>query len=528
MNETVAIIISALVCALLFVLMTEKSLGAIQQAGYSNLKFLRWLRNKENLFFNRLSVLSLCLFLSTAIISLCFSFLGTDYAVVVSAIPFFALCLYYFHSDKKYALKVPVKYTGRVKRLLVGYLIITALVCFGWLSLLAFLISLSGWYFHALLGFTPFAILPITLPICLCIANGILSVFENARNKKFIKRAGQVLDEKQILRIAVVGSFGKTSVKNILSTLLAEKYTTLFSEASFNTPMGIAKTVTKPEFENAEVLVAEMGARKQGDIEELCNMVKPDYAIFTGVCNQHIQTFKTLDEIVKEKSKVLDYAKTVVCGNTLKHKIACKNALFVDENLVRNITYFATKTKFTIELDGEELAVETPLLGESAVENISLCVTLAKTLGLTTEEIKNGLSKLQPIPHRLQLLQADGVYILDDGYNANPKGADEAIKALCRFEGRKCIVTPGLVECGILQEQIKGELGQTIAKANLDKVILVGETLVTAVKNGYLQAGGDAQALTVVPTLERAQKVIAEWITLGDTVLFLNDLPDLY
>ena len=94
----------------------------------------------------------------------------------------------------------------------------------------------------------------------------------------------------------MVGSFGKTSVKNILSTLLAEKYTTLFSEASFNTPMGIAKTVTKPEFENAEVLVAEMGARKKGDIEELCKIVKPDYAIFTGVCNQHIQTFKTLDE----------------------------------------------------------------------------------------------------------------------------------------------------------------------------------------------------------------------------------------
>ena len=528
MNETVAMIIASLVCALLFVLMTEKCLGAIQQAGYNNGKFLRWLRGKSNMLFNRLSVLSLCLALATAIVSLCFSFLGTGYAVVISSVPFFAICLYYLYSDKKYALKVRVKYTGRVKRLFVGYLFITACVSYAFLAVLHFLMVLSGWYYHRLFAFVPFAIMPMCLPVSLCLANGLLSIFENARNKKFVKRAGQVLNEKKIVRVAVVGSFGKTSVKNILTTLLQEKYKTVATEASFNTPIGIAKTVQKPEFETAEVFVAEMGARKTGDIKELCEMVKPDFAVFTGVCNQHLETFGNLDAVVKEKSRVLDYATTVVCGASLQGKITAENAVFVDETAVGNIRFGATSTNFNLRIKDETVSVETTLLGENAVENISLAVTLALAMGLTADEIKRGLSKLQPVPHRLQLIKSGGVYIIDDGYNANPKGAEEAIKALCRFDSRKCIVTPGIVECGVLEEKINAHLGETIAKANLDKVILVGETLVTAVRDGYQKAGGTMERLKIVPTLEKAQKLLSEWIVSGDAVLFLNDLPDVY
>lgn len=528
MNETVAMMISALVCALLFVCMTEKSLGAMQQAGYKNEKFLRWLRSKNNMFFNRLSVLSLCLALATAIVSLCFSFLGVNYAVIISSIPFFALCLYYLYSDKKYALKVPVKYTARVKRLFVGYLFITACVCYAWIAVLRFLAVLSGWYYHGLFAFVPVAILPISLPVCLCLANAILSIFENAKNKKFIKRAGQVLNEKRLTRVAVVGSYGKTSVKNILTTLLKEKYQTIATEASFNTPIGIAKTVETPEFENAEVFVAEMGARKRGDIVELCEMVKPDYAVFTGVCSQHIETFHTIEAILEEKSQVLDYAKKVVCGSSLQGKIDRENAIFVSEKSVGNLRLFATNTHFNLCLGDETVSVETSLLGESAVENIALAVTLAKEMGLTAEEIKRGLSKLQPIPHRLQLIKTGNAYILDDGYNSNPKGAEEAIKALCRFDGRKCIVTPGLIECGVLEETLNNTLGERIAKANLDKVILVGETLVTAVKDGYQKAGGDMENLKIVPTLNKAQELLSSWVASGDAVLFLNDLPDVY
>ena len=172
--------------------------------------------------------------------------------------------------------------------------------------------------------------------------------------------------------------------------------------------------------------------------------------------------------------------------------------------------------------------MKTPLLGRAAVENITLAVTLAKEMGLTVEEIEKGLKTITPIPHRLQLLESDGVYILDDGYNCNPVGAKEAIEALGRFEGRKCIVTPGIVECGILEETINGVLGEEIARAKFDKVILVGDTLVGAVKDGYVTAGGEIDALASAQTLEDVKGLLAEWTKKGDAVLFLNDLPDVY
>ena len=151
-----------------------------------------------------------------------------------------------------------------------------------------------------------------------------------------------------------------------------------------------------------------------------------------------------------------------------------------------------------------------------------------KLFGLTAEEIARGLSKLQAVPHRLALTEQKGVYILDDGYNCNPKGAAEALKALSRFSGRKCLVTPGIVECGILEENINGDLGAKIAGYGFDKVILVGNTLIGSVKKGFENAGGDMATLSVVECLDKAQTVLKGYLQEGDAVLFLNDLPDVY
>ena len=139
-----------------------------------------------------------------------------------------------------------------------------------------------------------------------------------------------------------------------------------------------------------------------------------------------------------------------------------------------------------------------------------------------------GLEKLKPIPHRLQLIETNGIYVLDDGYNCSPKSAQEAIEALKRFGGRKCIVTPGIIECGVLEEKINGALGAEIAKAGFDKVIFVGETLVGVVKRGYDEAGGNVEKCAKARTLDEARKLLSTWLVPGDAVLFLNDLPDVY
>ena len=531
MDDFTVRLVASVVTACLFCFCTFKLLGAMQQSGYKSREFWRWMRRKDNLFFNRLGVLSLCLALSGTVTLLCFSFLGRTWALLCSAVPFFALCLLFWKVDGKYALKVSVKRTGRLCRLLLVYGVFLAIACFAVISSLYLLSVWFGARLYAYIAYVPFALTPLLTPFLLMLANTVTKGFENGRNEKFVKQAGQVLDETKIIRIGIVGSYGKTSVKNILKTLLSSKYAVVETPESYNTPIGVAKTVFSPDFDGKEVLIAEMGARKEGDIAELCALVKPDYAIFTGVCEQHISTFGTIDAVLKEKSSILRYGvKKAVLGEGLKGIVQtdCENVVYAGLSQVKDLRLEGEKTCFTFMLAGKEIKAETKLLGNAAAENILLAATLAYEMGVSVEEIEKGISALQPVPHRLQLRKENGVYILDDGYNCNPKGAKEAISALCRFSGRKCIVTPGMVECGVLEEKINGELGEEIARAKLDKVILVGDTLVGLVKKGYEEGGGDMKKLTLSQTLVGAQVLLADWLQEGDAVLFLNDLPDVY
>ena len=536
MSENVLRIIATVFSAGLFTMCTWKLLGAMQQSGYKNGVFWRWLRKKDNLFYNRLTVYALCLVLTTAVASLCFSFLGTRTALICSAAAFIGCGVWFCYADEKYALKIPVNPTGRVVRLTIVYAFLIACVSYLVIGVLALLSKINGSQLYALVAYVPFAVMPLLLPMLLCVANALTGVFENAHNKKFVKRMGQVLDESKIIRVGVVGSYGKTSVKNILQTILLEKYndSVMATPASYNTPIGVAKTVQDPAFQEKQVLIAEMGARKAGDIAQLCQMVKPNYAIFTGVCEQHIESFGSIENVWKAKSEIFDCTEKVVCGKSLQtwleqdERIEKQKAIFQNGVEVKEIKLGATQTSFLLCVDGKEFTVTTKLLGNGAVENIFLSAMLAYEMGLTGEEIARGIAKLEYIPHRLQLLEKNGVYILDDGYNCNPKGAEESLAALARFAGKKCLVTPGIVECGVLEEKINGELGEKIAKYGFDKVVLVGDTLVGAVKAGYQKANGDESRLSVARTLDDAAASLGEWLQAGDAVLFLNDLPDVY
>ncbi len=537
MGEVLQRIAATLLCTTLFCMASVKSAGVMQQSGYKGKKFLCWLSAKENMLFNRLCVLALCLALTCGITALCFSFLGVKAALIVSALPFIGLMLCYLAADRKYALKVQVNWTSRLKRLFVLYAFLVACVTYAFIAVLAFLSKVNSSQTYALIAYVPFALAVILLPFLLALAAAIIAPFEKTRNAKFVKRAGQVLDETQIVRVAIVGSYGKTSVKNILKTILEEKFSVVATPQSYNTPMGIAKTVLSADFANKQIFIAEMGARNEGDVQELVDLVKPDFAAFTGVCEQHMQTFGSVENAFNEKSAVVRGEAFCVCGESLQARMQDafeeeflkESVVFAGLNNVENLQLLPTRTKFTLVLGDERVEVETSLLGAHAAENIALAATLAyEGLGVTAQEIAQGVAKLQAIPHRLQLIESGGAYILDDAYNSNIMGAKQALDALARFEKGRCVVTPGLVECGILEQALNGELGAYIAKTQPQKVILVGQTLVGAVKRGYECAGGDMDALVCVRTLDDAKPHIAQFLGAGDCVLFLNDLPDVY
>jgi UDP-N-acetylmuramoyl-tripeptide--D-alanyl-D-alanine ligase len=536
MSSVISRIAACVVCACLFFIGTFKSLGALQQSGYRCGGFVRWLKRKDNLYYNRLALWSGLGFLSSAVFSLTFSFAGEQIALSLSALPFLLFCVLFCVADVKYALKVPVHKTPRLKRLSAVYILFIACVSFIVISLLDFIGAAIDSELYRLFRFTLFAFFPLLLPWLLVAANAACGLYETPHNKKFVKRAGQVLDEIQITRVAVVGSYGKTSVKNILKELLSAKYSVVATPESFNTPLGIAKTVTDENFKNNQIFIAEMGARHLGDVEELCELVKPNYALFTGVCAQHIETFGSEENVLKGKSEIFKSdVKLVVCGESLKEKLSQKltekeqeKALFAAYgSLISDLELYADHTKFLLCLpDLTPIPVDVPLLGKHSAENIALAALLAAKMGLNEQEIAKGIEKIKPIPHRLQLLENEGVYILDDSYNTNLVGAAEAIEALKRFSGRKIVVTPGIVETGILEEEIAVKLGGMLA--GLDEVILVGETLVKGIKTGYLAAGGKEEQIVVLPTLEKAQNYLSPALQQGDCVLFLNDLPDVF
>lgn len=532
MDEVWVRITASVVCSVLFCIATIQLLGAMQQSGYKGKTFLRWLARRDNLYFNRLWVWALCLVLACFVTSLCFSFLGKVGALAVSAAPFFALGLLFAFAEKKYALKVSVVFTKRLKRLFVAYVFVTAVISYTLIAVLYALAKWNGSEFYAVIAYVPFNVMPLFLPLLLCLANGLTGIFENAKNKKFIEKAEKVLNERDVIRVGVVGSFGKTSIKNILQTILSVKYRVAATPSSYNTPIGIARSVFSKDFETAEVFIAEMGARRKGNIKTLCSLVKPGYGVFTGICPQHVETFESIQNIWEEKSEILKSGAITVCGESLKpyvlKEFADKKEQILFPVAVKDVCLQATKTTFTLLLDGEEILVETSLLGSIAVENIALCVTLARQMGLTKEEIEKGIKNITPIKHRLELLQSENAYILDDGYNSNIRGATEALAALRRFPKRKCVITPGIIECGILEEEINTRLGEEIAKNQIDLVILVGETLVNSVKKGYVLAGGEEENIKTVKTLEDAKAVLSNWIESKDAVLFLNDLPDVY
>ena len=193
---------------------------------------------------------------------------------------------------------------------------------------------------------------------------------------------------------------------------------------------------------------------------------------------------------------------------------------------VKDVSADCTGTEFTLILGGTERRVKTKLLGAHSAENIGLCAQVAYALGVGAEEICNAVEGLDYVEHRLQLSVSNGVNIIDDGYNSNVVGAKCAVEVLRSFGGKKVVVTPGLVELGVLEESENMALGKSLV--GLDCVILVGETLVGAVKQGYLEAGGDQTKLKTVPSLVSAQDVLKTVISSGDTVLFLNDLPEIY
>ena len=523
----IGIIFGSLLTGFLCLFSSVRALSVLQQEGYSGKEYVRWYLRKDNLLSKRYSLLALSLFLLTALFSLCFSFLGYRSANLISALPYVGIFLLFLFAERKYALKVKFRATGRAVRLCVCHYLLLCIfscgLCFA-LAAIAFAVDKS-WLYQV--RFVPMCILPLISPFLLAVSNFVMKGVELPRNRRFLSRAERALKESSCKKVGITGSCGKTSVKWISEQLLSQKFRVIATPASFNTPLGIARTVNEKGLD-CDIFLAEMGARKRGDVVELCALVNPDYAVVTSVYPQHLKTFLSVDAIVEEKGVLARSVSAPILGKTaFDGGMNAPNALVEGVDFgVKDVKLSAEGTQFCLMLPDGEISVSTSLLGAHAAEDIALAAMLCHQLGMTKEEIASAVEGVRQIPHRLQRMDGNGLVILDDSYNANVAGVQNALQVLRLFEGKKCVVTPGIVELGILEEEENYKLGKSLV--GLDLVLLVGETLAQPIKHGYLDGGGDAEKIEIVPTLQSAVAKMREQFQAGDCVLFLNDLPDRY
>ena len=345
-----------------------------------------------------------------------------------------------------------------------------------------------------------------------------------------------------LIKIGITGSSGKTSTKFVLRDILSQKYRVLASPASFNTPMGLSRVINEQLRDEHQVFIAEMGARHVGDIKELCELVRPKYGLLTSVGPQHLETFGSIENIAGTKYELIEalpkdgvafFSSDGSYVDRLFAKCECEKYR-VGFNPDRQPYMLATDlevgpqgSRFTLKCaDGTSMRCRTRLLGRHNIQTIALCAAVAHKLGLTMEEIARGVRVIEPIEHRLQLIPG-AMTVIDDAFNSNPAGSQEALNVLSGFPGRRIIVTPGMVEQGKREDELNYAFGTQMVNC-VDVAILVGPNHTRPILQGLVDSGFSREDIHVVSNLDDASALLRVIGRAGDTVLFENDLPDNY
>lgn len=451
---------------------------------------------------------------------------------------FFLACLV----SKPRKAKKPLVQTARVKRLE---------VTIGILMTAAFVIPFIRYYVMPTANGTPLheskiyfvLILVYALaPMLVMLANLINKPIEYAIARYYINDAKKILKQMSDLKIiGITGSYGKTSVKYYLTTLLRAKYDVLMTPESYNTPMGIVKTIRTEMKATNEFFVCEMGAKWVGDIKEICDIVHPDHGIITSIGPQHLESMGTLENIMKTKFELADSLPQdgilFLNGEDINIKAHGTNRDAITYGIDDDSKYIATDislssrgTTFTVVApNGERQEYTTKLIGRHNVLNIVGAIAVCHTFGISLAELKGQVRKLECVPHRLELSEKNGATIIDDAYNSNPTGTKMALDALSLFDGYKILVTPGMVELGDKQDELNKEFGKNAA-AVADYVVLVGYKQAVPIKAGLIEAGYNERKIFVASNINEALTRVYAMGSEGKkkVILLENDLPDNY
>lgn len=519
--DTVFSIVLLVIAFALSLVVFRRDLQMLQQNSYRNNRYVNWLKMSGDA-----SSISRIFLLAILMMLIAFPFVWSD--AVASGL---LLAMIVNELRKKY--KKPLVFTKRVWRIYISLIVATlatlaasALVDCHFVPRVAIVISFFSYAY-------------------VIVVNRMLLPVENAINRSYVDDAKRRLAQMPDMKvIGITGSYGKTSTKHYLNRILCEKYNVLMTPGSFNTPMGVVRTVRESMQPYHDIFIAEMGAKNIGDIKEICDIVNPSIGIVTAVGPQHLESFKSIENVQRTKFELVDAlpADGLAVVNDDFEFVANRKVDNVDviRYAVHNtnnascravdIEYSSHGTSFTALMpDGSSIKLQTKLVGECNISNLLAAVSVAAHLGVPAEKIRYAVSKIEQVEHRLNMKRTPGgVTIIDDAFNSNPDGARMALDVIAQMkQGKRIVITPGMIELGPRQAELNEIFGQQLANA-CDVAIVVGEYNREAILAGINKADCVGLKLIVADSFADAQAKLASIVAPGDTVLYENDLPDTF
>jgi UDP-N-acetylmuramoyl-tripeptide--D-alanyl-D-alanine ligase len=373
------------------------------------------------------------------------------------------------------------------------------------------------------------AILYFILPLIIILSSIIIFPLEYFLKNRKIKKAQQKIQNSQAVVVGITGSYGKTSTKEILHTILSGHFKTIKTPDSINTEIGISDFILANDLSDQEVIIIEMGAHHQGEIAQICEIVKPTYSITCGINESHLERFGSLENIIRTKFELAERTEKISWLNFEDRNIADNYDKFTINDSRKtsshDIEYDFLENYQGIKFTIQQNSFTTKLIAKHSLIQIKQAIELAIELGMNWEEIKSRVIAIAPAKHRLELIHnhQTGVTIIDDSYNGNFDGFVSGIEVLKRARGRKIVLTPGIIELGELNQKIHNQVGKLYSE-NVDLVLLVENKATIHIKKALDELKFDKYK--VYNSAREAHEDLKNILLKNDTIIFQNDWPD--
>ena len=522
--------IIALLCMLLYIVLDlKKAFHMLQQNWYNDgNRYLNWISLNGKFVFMYYDYFYVLVLLGYFVNNNLLSILVIVYYLLISYL--------LYKRYKKEQVKKPLAFTSRIKRMCVTIFILYLIpISFIFLSFNSNLIYLYYFIIGSLIYFNYYIVYLANI-INKPVEKLVYLYYKNKALKKL-----KSLNNMEV--IAVTGSYGKTSTKNIISDILNVKYMAFPTPQNFNTNYGLIRTINEYIDKYNDYFVAELGAFRKGDIKSRASIVKPKYGILTKIGTAHLDTFGSIENTTQAKFELIeslpsDGVAFLNYDDELQRNYKLKNNVEVIwYGLSNKADIYATDIKYSsdgmsfkvhFKNDKESYEFKTSLLGEANVYNILAGIMVSKKLGLNIKELQNGVLKIKPIEHRLQLKKYGNLNYIDDAYNSNPVGSKMALDVLKLMPGKKIVITPGMIEMGDKQYEVNYNFGKFIADS-VDLAILVGKDQTKPIQKGILDAKFDKDKLIVLNDVKEAINIAKSYFKNKEVYILLeNDLPDIF